>query len=319
MKREQEARKASEFQQIEARRAQESQAKIQKTNAELGQIGAKTALTKAQTADIAEQQAINRKNQQLRESIAKTDEQIANAKNDIERQKLQVQKDRMEKQINTNQGKLETKQKFNEQKEINKNNKTFNDTLNKQIGTIPKLKPLIKEARELITGKKSGARLSGYIPQGLASKGSQRLNTIANEIVRILGENARTDTERENIANAKLSLKHGRPAQLAAINDLDNGIKLLEQQDKIRRRVIKENGGNQPANLASLINEQLQSEPEYAELQQSAAKGLAKDQMLEQPIGATFQGPNGQFYTRVKYGSGIKPATSEEIAKVQNG
>ena len=223
-----------------------------------------------------------------------------------------------ENKLNLSKERELNKIKISEQKEVNKQNKEYNQSLDNQLRTLPTLEKKVRRAKEIISSGKAGSRVWGYLPTALQGNESQELEGLSSDILSTLGENTKTDAERKTLEKSKISLNQSQPAQMKAVERLDDIIKLIKAQDKIRSRLIKENGGNQPANLPSLVQQELEKNPKLINLRESMSKELSKDKILELPLGKTFQGKDNQWYTRVKYGSGVRPATSEEVNRNSN-
>ena len=193
----------------------------------------------------------------------------------------------------------EEKRREKRQSTINATNKTYNEALDKAYNINQKIADLGEELKELAKTGKVASGLEGQLkPQWLLNDESRRFDAIGQELATLIAAQSGVPTNfKIKLAQAsKPNLTHSTKTQIELADHLINQTKKVAGRAEIRNKLIEENNGEQPANLASMVEKQ------YKEMSKKNAGELdsidaVKDNLLRNnaPSGTEVEDEEGNI------------------------
>lgn len=170
----------------------------------------------------------------------------------IAQQKLEIEKQ-----------KLSEKERTKRQESINKANAPYLAQIDKAVALGDEMESIASEMKALLDTGNVSSGVKGTLPTIVQSSESQRFQALANELAALLaaqGTGVATNFKIKLAQERKPNLTQKRDTQYALIKDIFDKSNKLKSIEQARNEIISENGGEQPANIKSLIQKRIASQ-----------------------------------------------------------
>lgn len=152
----------------------------------------------------------------------------------------------------------------NRRKTTRQENKDYNEKLSQELNNTSKIdkildeiEPLLKKVGPLDTGVIGSLRTGGW-----KSKVAQRLDQEFSRLVvlesKLQGQGRGSDLLRKMVKEGKFSLYQDPEVMKDNLRQLREENQAVRDQAQVRRKIIKEHGGEQPEDLSDLVQQELQ-------------------------------------------------------------
>lgn len=206
-----------------------------------------------------------------------------------------------------------------QQAAANSTNKKYLDQLGESVPTAERMIGLIDEMEALQqTGKVATGLKGKYVPLWLQNPETQEYAAKANELATLISDNARgrpSAFRLKIVQTTKPSIEQALLAQKGLQNSVrEQALKTLGTRDIIDN-IIQQNGGYQPANISSLVNQQKKlQQPETAHQERQSASPIGSIPQEEQTQEETPLGTIGRGIVRT--GSRIGEALATNLGDI---